>query len=113
MKKTLLSISVIVIFGMSSCGGGSKDAMSIETEKLETACECGDAALTIASEMKSLVDAVGEEDPTAEQDELFDNLEDKMDEVEKHCSKEKGFKKKEMKECESFLKAMEIMKNIK
>ena len=50
MKKVLLSIVVIATMGITSCGGGAVDAMLINAGSLETVCECGDAALAIASE---------------------------------------------------------------
>lgn len=111
MKKVLLPVALFATIGFTSCGGGSK-ALAIDVPRLETACDCGDAALTIAVEMNTLVEEVGEEEPSIEQDELFDKLEDKMEEVEGFCKKEKGFKKKEMKKCASFIEAMEIMKEL-
>lgn len=113
MRKLIIPVAIFASAVVSSCGGGAAgSAKDIDVQSLETACDCGDAVLTVANEMKALVDAVGEGEPSKEQDEEFDVLEDKMDELESHCRKDKGFDKDQMMECESFKEAAEIMKEI-
>ena len=112
MRKLIIPVAFVTSVVVSSCGEGVKSAKDIDVKSLETACDCGDAVLTVANEMKALVNAIGEGEPSKDQDESFDALEDKLDELEDHCRKEKGFDKDQMMECESFKEAIKILEEI-
>jgi hypothetical protein len=110
MKKVILIVSVALL--MLSCGGEKSSAKDIDVNSLETACECGDAVLTVAKEIKVITDAVGDADPSDEQKVDKKTLKKKMREIENHCRKEKGYKKDVMEECESFVEGQKIMENL-
>jgi len=110
MKKVILTVSVALL--MLSCGGEQSSAKDLDVTKLETACECGDAVLTVAKEIKVIKDEIGDADPTDEQKSDKKALSKKMREIENHCRKEKGHKKDAMEECESFVEGQKIMENL-
>lgn len=112
MKKLIIPVAFVASALLTSCGGGATSAKDIDVSTLDTPCDCGDAALTVAKEMEVVFNAVGEGEPSEEQEKELDALGEKMDELENHCRKEKGFDKDKMKECESFNKAIEIMEKI-
>jgi len=140
MKKIILTVSTILI--LVSCGSDvdsieqessittseqsvnkntsetteeveSKiNAATIDVLTLETACDCGDAVLSLAKGLEIISNEIGESEPTDKQKEDKKALSKKMRKVEKHCRKDKGFTRDIMEECESFVEGQEIMKNL-
>lgn len=107
MKKVIVMASTALI--LMSCGGGQNSAKDIDVNSLETACECGDAVLSVAQELDVISNDIGDNEPSDEQKQNKKTLKKKMREIEKHCAKDKGFKKDEMEKCESFVEAQELM----
>ena len=110
MKKVILTVSVA--FFMLSCGGEQSSAKDLDVTTLETACECGDAVLTVAKEIKIISDEIGDATPSDEQENERKTLKKKMREIENHCRKDKGYKKDAMEACESFVEGQQIMENL-
>lgn len=108
MKQIIMgAFALVVSIGMTSCGSGDGDPSSIKTEDLKTACECVDAMELIADRQLELLE--GEETDEAEKE--YEGLEEKMNEVNKHCRSE--FKKEEAEKCDNFESLMEKMKDVR
>ncbi len=106
MKKLLLSLTLGAGLVLASCGGDT-DAADIKAEDLETACDCVDAMNTIVDRMIELLD----EDESEEVDAEYEKLEEKMNEVTKHCTKE--FKKEDAEGCDGYDDISEKMRQIR
>lgn len=107
MKQIIVgACALIASIGMTSCGGDS-DPASIKTEDLKTACDCVDAMESIADRQLELLE--GEETDEAEKE--YEGLEEKLNEVNKHCRSE--FKKEEAEKCDNFEAVVEKMKKVR
>ena len=93
-----------------SCGNKAKD---INVSELKTECEAVDAVITVADEMLELVEAVdSEEGASGEQKYEWEDLGEKIEEIEDHLKNE-GFSKKAIKKCPKWETIEPLMKKIK
>ena len=106
MKKLLLSLTLGTTLLLASCGGET-EAADIKTDDLKSACDCVDAMNTIADRMLELLD----EEESKEVEEEYEKLEEKMNEVGKHCTTE--FKKEDAEECDGYEEIGEKMRKVR
>jgi hypothetical protein len=114
MKKIILPLSVAACMLATACGSKAKSAADINVKDLNTACECVDAMEIVFDETLALIDGKTEDEieADAELEKKVKALEEKYEEIEGHCLKDKQMKREDAEACPNFKQAKEKMDKI-
>jgi len=123
MKWNLLVMG-IGLLAMVSCGGSkkedakkdkenSKSAADIDIKDLEDACDFADAMLICTQDMKDIldenIDKITEDDLSGDLEKQVNEIQEKMDEIEKAMS-DKNIDENDVKKCDAYKEIEEIEK---
>jgi hypothetical protein len=114
MRKIVITLLVAASMLALSCGSKGTSSADINVKELNTACECVDAMEVVFDEMLTLIDGKTEDaiEADAELDKKVSALEEKYDEIESHCIKDKQMSRADAEACPNFKRAKEKMDKI-